>query len=452
MHKQPGFHMRLWRRLTSKIDVHTIEVIKKSSASLLVKIGGMVVGLLVSIFLGRALGAEGLGIINLANKIVIFLLVFTMFGMDHVIIKRVAIDHERKNPKGIAGTMFTSFWINVAIALVLSFVLILVAYPISLDIFHSENLYIPLVIALAMIIPQTISRIYAAGLIGIRKVWQSNLVNQTLTMWSVGLGILVLFLFGIEITIINVAILYGISRIVTMVSVTGYWKKFFKYKGPREWQGKPMFNMALPLLLVMATVIISESADTIMLGWLSNPEEVGLYSVAARLALLVSFFLQVSNSAISPKLASLFADKRIDEMEKMVKRVTGGLILIAVASLLIFIFGGKLILSLWGSEFTEAYLVLVILGIGQFFNISTGCAGLLLIMCGHEKVHSRISLVSIILNLVLNYFLILNYGAVGAAIATAITVGLENVIKLTLAKMKVGVLTLPISIRTKKNS
>jgi hypothetical protein len=45
----------------SSLDVHTKEVIFKSSASTIVKVGGLIFGVLVSIFLGRTLGAEGLG-------------------------------------------------------------------------------------------------------------------------------------------------------------------------------------------------------------------------------------------------------------------------------------------------------------------------------------------------------------------------------------------------------
>jgi O-antigen/teichoic acid export membrane protein len=98
---------------------------------------------------------------------------------------------------------------------------------------------------------------------------------------------------------------------------------------------------------------------------------------------------------------------------------------------------------LWGNEFKEAYLVLIILAVGQFFNISTGCAGMLLIMCGFEKIHGYISLFFMLLNLILNYTLIVSYGAVGAAIATTITIASENVVKLILAKKKVGISTIP---------
>ena len=201
--------------------------------------------------------------------------------------------------------------------------------------------------------------------------------------------------------------------------------------------------MAKPMMLVSGTAVIASNADAIMLGTISTFKDVGIYSVAARLALLTSLFLNVTNAAISPKLASLFNNSKISEMRLMVKHVTKGLTFVAILFMILFIFLGQWVLGFWGAEFEEAYWVLLILAFGQFFNITTGCSGLLLVMCGFEKIHSYISLVTVLLNITLNFLLIVKYGALGAAIATAITTILENIWKVTLAKQKTKILTLP---------
>ena len=293
-------------------------------------------------------------------------------------------------------------------------------------------------------VPQSLSRIYAAGLKGFRKIWQSSLVDQTLSVWLVAIGLIVFAFFNVDINVNNVAVLYGIGSLAVSLAMGIYWNKLFKFEGSRRWIGKSMLRVAMPLLLVNATSVIASNADTIMLGVLSTTTEVGLYAVAARLALLTSFFLQVSNASIAPKLAALYADNKLAEMTQMVQRVTLGLIVIAIIAVAFFVFVGQYVLGLWGEQFTEAYSILIVLSIGQFFNIASGCAGMLLIMCGHEKIHGWISLSFVILNLLLNYFLIIHYGALGAAIATAITVAGENIVKVIYAKLKVGVLTLPV--------
>ncbi|QGY46566.1 oligosaccharide flippase family protein [Maribellus comscasis] len=432
------------RKKLALLDVHTIEVLRKSSSSMVVKVLGMIVGVFVSIFVGRSLGPDGLGIINLSNRIVSLLLVFTMLGMKQVLVKQIAIGYRRKDFQLVSDSIYTSSIINGFIALVLTILGLVMAPFLAHKVFHAPDLEIPLTVALIVMLPQTFSRVFGAALNGFRKIWQSNLVNETLSTWVVGILLASFFLFDLEIDVVKIAVIYAVGRIVVTSTMIIYWKRIFHFKGKRNWIAKPMLKMSLPMLLVSSTALIAANADTIMLGWLGSTREVGLYNVAARIALLVSFFLQISNSAISPKLAALFAENRKKEIEKMVKSVTSGLIIIATVSLIAFIFLGNFLLGLWGGEFEEAYWVLVILGIGQFFNISTGCAGLLLIMCGFEGIHSRISLIFVILNLILNYFFITILGALGAAIATAVTVSGENIVKLIIAKQKVGVSTIPL--------
>jgi O-antigen/teichoic acid export membrane protein len=426
------------------LDEHTLEVVTKSSSSMLVKIVGMVAALVVSVFLGRTLGASGLGIINLATQTTTILLVVTMLGMNNVLIKRIAIGDARGDSQEIANSVYTSSVINGLFATVITVLGILLTPWLARSVFHTQALEIPLIVSLAVIVPQTFTRIFAAGMNGFHKIWQSNLVGDTLGTCVIGLELLLMFFFHLPITVITVAILYAVSRLIVFCSTGLYWRRLFPFRGPRCFIPRPMLTMALPLLIATGAYAIAANAGGVMLGWLRTPREVGLYSVATKLALLESLFLMVSNSAIGPKLASLHSQERIRELETMVKRVTGGLILIAIASLAVLIAFGHSILNLWGKEFAGAYLALVILGIGQFFNISTGCSGMLLAMCGHEKTVGYLSTTFLLLNLVLNYFLISAWGAVGAATATAITVAGENTIKVFLTKWYIGVSTIPI--------
>ena len=50
----------------------------------------------------------------------------------------------------------------------------------------------------------------------------------------------------------------------------------------------------------------------------------------------------------------------------------------------------------------------------------------------------------------INYFLIIRYNEVGAAIATTLTIVGENITRVIVAKQKTGVLTIPIGLWNKK--
>lgn len=425
------------------LDIHTLDVISKSSKTLLVRMAGTIIGLIISVYLGRTLGAEGLGIINLVNKIAFILLVLTMFGFDNVIIKYVAVAKSNNKWNNIANTVFTGFWFNVTLAIFIGSLGILFLPFLTESFFNNQALFIPLLIAFLMLLPQTISRVYGAALNGYGKIWQANLVNETLSAFAVGLGLLIIYITNIEVNVVNIILLYAFGRLLVTTSVSIYWKSIFNQTSKPKFVLKPLLKMAIPLLLVASTSVLASNADVIMIGWMANIKDVGLYSVAAKLSLLVVFLLQVTNSVLSPKLAEMYAQNKLKEMNVLVSKITLGLMLVAFGFLLFFIVAGKYMLSLWGIEFEEAYSILIILSIGQFFNVSTGCAGMILIMCGFEKTYGYVSIAFVILNLFLNYFLIMLYGAVGAAISTAITITSENIFKLILAKQKTGILTIP---------
>lgn len=425
------------------LDIHTQEVLKKSIASIVVKASGMVLALFLSVFLGRTIGAEGLGIINLSNRIITLSLLLCLFGIRTVLVKNVAIGYNLKNWLSIKSYMHTAYIFNGLLSILIVTILLLLTPWLTEYVFDEPRLKIPLAIAIISMIPQTFSRIFSAGINGFRKIWQSNLVDQTLSIVIVLIILLSFYFLNKEITIIRIAIAYAIGRLVVAFTMGVYWNKLFSYQAKPNFILKQVLKPALPILWISISSVIAANADVIMLGWLSDTKQVGLYTVAASIALLTSFFLQVTNSVISPKLAGLFAENKKAEMQKMVQQTTKGLTFIAGVPLLIFIIFGKQILGLWGEEFIGSYPILVILSIGQFFNISTGCSGLLLVMCGYEKFHGYISFAFVVFNLTLNYILISKYGAIGAAIASAITVTGGNITKVLVSKKKVGILTVP---------
>jgi O-antigen/teichoic acid export membrane protein len=426
----------------TNLDEHSKEVFLKSSSTVVIQVIGILARLLTSIFLGRTLGAAGLGDVNLINQIITIIMVFSMFGMDHVIVKKTAIGYGVNDFKLIGSSLFTALRVNILIAIILTILGVLSSSFIS-QIFNNPQLQTPIIIVFLVIVPQTIGNVFSSSVNGYSKVWQSRLLKDFLTSLIVFIGVCLYWLLNIKVSLYSVILLYVVGRFITFIAATIYWKSLYKpifFKSAFDWS---MLKMSVPLLFVSATTLLSSSIDVLMLGWLSGSEKVGLYTVAARLVLFIAFFLQITNSAISPKIATFHSNKNFTEMSVMVKKVTFWLIIIGLLSTLFFAIFGKPILGFWGDGFKEAYACLIILCIGQFVNVSTGCSGVLLIMCGHEKIFSYISTSFLVLNVILNYFLIIEYQEIGAAIATTIAIVGENIVRVVVVKYKTGILTFP---------
>jgi O-antigen/teichoic acid export membrane protein len=429
--------------IRTSLDVNTLEVVKKSSSSLIVKMIGLIAGFGISIVLGRNIGPEGLGIINLATRIIDLILIFTLFGMDNVIRKEIAIAFERKDWQHIANTIYTSLRLNIPFALLISIILIFVAPWVSEYLFNETKLTVPLTIFIVLLVPQVFSRILASGINGFRKIWQSNLVDATFSYLVTLLGLSILLLNDIRITIINTAIIYGIGRLSTSLIIGLYWRYLFRFKDlKRVMLTKPMLKVALPLLIVSSTSLIASSADTVMLALMSDISEVGLYNVALRLGMMTSILHVITMSSLTPKVASFYHENKIIALQTMVQKITLGLGAIGLISLIIFILFGDYFLSFWGSEFEEAYWILILIASAQFINISSGATGTILIMTGNEKVVGYLTSFTALLNIFLNFILIPKFGGLGAAIGTGATLIIQNIIQFILVKRKVGIYTI----------
>lgn len=105
-------------------------------------------------------------------------------------------------------------------------------------------------------------------------------------------------------------------------------------------------------------------------------------------------------------------------------------------ALIIFAFTGKILLGYIGEIFTAGFISLLILASGQLINLSTGMNGGLIILSRYYKFNLYSQVIMVALNFTLNYFLIPVYGIKGAALATAISLSLLNVIKWLFVKVK----------------
>ena len=165
-----------------------------------------------------------------------------------------------------------------------------------------------------------------------------------------------------------------------------------------------------------------------MLGVWTEPETVGVYGVAVRIAALTIFILVAVNSVIAPRFASFHANGNSQALEQLAQR-SAAWMLIAVSPVVLFILlFPDLILQLFGNEFVGGSWVLRILAIGQLVNVAVGSVGLLLMMTGNERVVRNNTVFAVTVNLIGNFCLVPILGALGAALSTAFALIVQNLV------------------------
>lgn len=407
-------------------------VFKKSFAALFVKVFGVLISFAVSVIIGRSVGADGLGMINLSSKILSLLMMFSLFGVTQIIVRETAKAMRLKNYKRVNTIINTTIKLSGALSLSLSAIFIFLSPWLANNIFNNEGLTLVFQI-LAISMPlQVLSRIYASAAIGMNKIWQGNLVNQTFTVFIVAIVLFSYYLFYHQLNIKIIVYSYLFGRVCLVLFFTTFWNKKLKPKSDKilNYDYKELLILSTPLLIASASVVLAESIATILLGYFANTKEIGLFSVSLRMAMFISFILQVTNSAISPKIAEMYKNQEIKPLQNLIYKITITNFIIGIIIFSIYLLQGPNILELWGKEFGNAYKLLIVLSIGEVINLSTGASGVILVMTGFQKIRRNIALASLIINVILSVGLIYYWGAFGAAIAVSLTILFDNALKI----------------------
>ena len=96
------------------------------------------------------------------------------------------------------------------------------------------------------------------------------------------------------------------------------------------------------------------------------------------------------------------------------------------------------IMGLFGDGYEQGALLLSIMAVGQFINVATGSVGYLLNMSGHERDFRRVTFFAGPLTVILSVLLIQHYGVLGAAIATAVGLSVQNLGALLMVRKRLG--------------
>ena len=167
-----------------------------------------------------------------------------------------------------------------------------------------------------------------------------------------------------------------------------------------------------------------------MVGFFLTSTAVGIYNVTLIVAAILSLPLAAFNQLFPPVASRLYSNGNLEELNRVFSIVTRWTLTSSLFLGLVAALYRTEILGLFGPEFTAGAAVLAFFVASQLLNNAVGPSGYLLMISGHQYVLLANQWVFGVLNVVLNYYFILEYGLIGAALATATIGALNNVARL----------------------
>ena len=350
---------------------------KKSFLYILIRGVSVISNYAFSILIIRLFSQEDYGIYVYGLSVFMLLSVFLKFGVDVHFVKIFSELKSKLIPKWIGLVERKVIYVSIAISLGILFVLYLA------KLINGFNLSIILFI---LSVPFYVKVLLNSGkLRGISNITQFAFLNIAGRI-LISLVVFLIFYYLLSYKNSNSIFFAHFISIVLLLVISLFWtnKAFDVSKNSNESKiPKNFFTYNNGLLLKSYITVFFLWGDRFLLSLISNPAEVAQYDVCLKIAMLI----MIVTEALKSTYASVFARHTL-EPEKLkieIKKSTRVGFIVSSIIFVFIVFFGKFLLGMFGSEFEDSYLILLILSLGYTMSTFFGQADNVLEMCGLIK-------------------------------------------------------------------
>lgn len=400
--------------------------------SIVIRVSNVFLGMALAIILARSLGPEGYGIYAFVFSLVSILAIPAQFGIPRLVVRETARAQVKEDWPLMRGMWRWATAVVVGLSLLLVGVGLLAGLvwgdrfsDLQQATFFFGLLLVPLI---------ALGSLRGAALQGLRRVVLGQLPEQILRPGFLCLLLLAAIWWSTH--KLTAAQAMGLHAAAAGAAfVVGAMLLYYSRPAPLQANPQPTYKsrdwlMATwPLALTAGMQQINKNTDIIMLGYFMPAEDVGIYRVAVQGAMLVVFGQQALAMLVSPYYARLHAQGDALRLQRLVTFSARVAFFAAFPLVLVFaLWGSEIVQLLFGIDYVNAYMPLLILGVGQLINAMFGHVGILLNMTGYERDTTRGMAIAAGSNVVLNLVLIPLWGLNGAAMATVLTLFVWNLL------------------------
>jgi O-antigen/teichoic acid export membrane protein len=410
-------HKILGNELDAKIKQ---AFLKGSLSSLFLQASLSILTFLITIVVARLTGDKGFGIYTLVFTWVTIVSAAAVFGLDDLALRQMPL-YKANEDKSQAKAFL--IWGNKAVlfsGLISAIIFSLAAFflPISgLSEYSEYHFYAALSIPFFVIM-----HFNQAALRGWGKLGSGQIVEKILQpLFFLGVLFFV-YLLGNQIDDFSAIVFRTVSFFLAAAAALYLvYKKlniiFIKSStslNAKHWRKTCFYFMLSTLLYSINTRI-----DIVFLGIFEiEPEKIAYYNVALKFSDIALIPYLVICTVSTPMFSSLYHQNRKEELQAFYTKITRISALLIALIITVFIALGPWFLSWYGTSFKAGFTVLVLLCITKLVHVFIGPANYLLSMIGQERAVTKALILSVIINIFLQFLLIPPFGIEGAAFAT----------------------------------
>ena len=403
-------------------------IARSASIVILLRLFNIGLGFITTLFLAHAMGAVGFGVFALGISIAFLFSLPSRLGLQQFLIKSLPGYTATNNCGEYKGAIvFALITAGAITVLVSAFAAISIISGLEPGPMRQASL-LGIGIAPFITITYLAQSILQTRMKPLRAHAPEFLIVQSLFLAYILIihltssltPIPVLFCFGAA---------WGVAALISIYWTKKTWPLLADSGLPRiawrDWAG-----LALAMTAASLFSILIGRIETVALAALSGPAEIGIYAIAMRFALLVTFSGFAISSGLGPALSRLHAEGDYLGIGRRLSLAARTNTMVAIIACIGIIGVTSFLIPLIGPDFIRSRNVVAVLTLGFFVQATMSRPYDALNMLGHINVAIPVSFAAIALYATLLVMLIPHYGALGAAIATAVSI---SVYALTLA-------------------
>ena len=201
-----------------------------------------------------------------------------------------------------------------------------------------------------------------------------------------------------------------------------------------------IFKYCLLIFLSGAASSIILDIDKSMLSSILTVENVAYYSVAVFIAAVIEIPGRAMFQILSPVVASAINKNQMKKLEDLLKKSSTNLVLVASLFFLLINLNIDDFYNMLNQDgYSIGIPIVIIVSFGKLYSMSIGCINNIISNSKYYYYTFWFSLFSSVLAVILNIYLITEFGIIGAAYATLIVLAVMNSLKIYLVKIKFNI-------------
>ena len=201
-----------------------------------------------------------------------------------------------------------------------------------------------------------------------------------------------------------------------------------------------IFKYCLLIFLSGAASSIILDIDKSMLSSILTVENVAYYSVAVFIAAVIEIPGRAMFQILSPVVASAINKNQMKKLEDLLKKSSTNLVLVASLFFLLINLNIDDFYNMLNQDgYSIGIPIVIVVSFGKLYSMSIGCINNIISNSKYYYYTFWFSLFSSVLAVVLNIYLITEFGIIGAAYATLIVLAIMNSLKIYLVKVKFNI-------------